>query len=111
MGYKDGTIRVWDIVKGTCETVLTGHKGAITALAYNKGGALLASGSTDTDIIVWDAVAEAGLFRLKGHRDQVTTLTFHTLWFMKGIYIYRVKKLKYHKRRTSPGRNCILHSL
>jgi U3 small nucleolar RNA-associated protein 12 len=88
VGYKDGTIRVWDIVKGTCDTVLTGHKGAITALAYNKGGALLASGSTDTDIIVWDAVAEAGLFRLKGHRDQVTTLTFHSLWFMKGICIY-----------------------
>lgn len=85
MGYKDGTIRVWDIVKGTCETVLTGHKGAITALSYNKGGALLASGSTDTDIIVWDAVAEAGLFRLKGHRDQVTILTFHTLWLMKDI--------------------------
>lgn len=71
MGYKDGTIRVWDIVKGTCETVLTGHKGAITALAYNKTGAHLASGSTDTDIIVWDAVAESGLFRLRGHRDQV----------------------------------------
>lgn len=71
VGYKDGTIRVWDIVKGTCEMVLTGHKGAVTAMAYNKTGALLASGSTDTDIIVWDAVAETGLYRLKGHRDQV----------------------------------------
>lgn len=71
MGYKDGTIRVWDIVKGTCEMVLTGHKGAVTAMAFNKTGSLLASGSTDTDIIVWDAVAETGLYRLKGHRDQV----------------------------------------
>ncbi|XP_024364353.1 uncharacterized protein [Physcomitrium patens] len=76
VGYKDGTIRVWDIVKGTCEMVLTGHKGAVTALAYNKTGSLLASGSTDTDIIVWDAVAETGLYRLKGHRDQVTDLVF-----------------------------------
>ncbi len=73
MGYKDGTIRVWDTVKGTCEMVLTGHKGAVTAMAFNKTGALLASGSTDTDIIVWDAVAETGLYRLKGHRDQVST--------------------------------------
>lgn len=88
MGYKDGTIRIWDIVKGMCETVLTGHKGAITALAYNKVGALLASGSTDTDIIVWDAVAEAGLFRLKGHRDQVTILTFNTLLYIKGICMW-----------------------
>ena len=74
VGYKDGTIRVWDIVKGTCEMVLTGHKGAVTAMAYNKTGSLLASGSTDTDIIVWDTVAETGLYRLKGHRDQVSTI-------------------------------------
>ncbi|KAG0623863.1 hypothetical protein M758_3G207300 [Ceratodon purpureus] len=76
VGYKDGTIRVWDIVKGSCEMVLTGHKGAVTAMAFNKTGSLLASGSTDTDIIVWDAVAETGLYRLKGHRDQVTDLVF-----------------------------------
>jgi U3 small nucleolar RNA-associated protein 12 len=36
VGYKDGAILVWDMVKGTCETVLKGHKGAITALAYNR---------------------------------------------------------------------------
>jgi U3 small nucleolar RNA-associated protein 12 len=71
VGYKDGAILVWDMVKGTCETVLKGHKGAITALAYNKSGALLASGSTDTNIIVWDAVGEAGLYSLRAHRDQV----------------------------------------
>ena len=33
--------------------------------------ALLASGSRDTDVVVWDVAAEAGLFRLRGHRDQV----------------------------------------
>jgi WD40 repeat protein len=74
VGYKDGAILVWDMVKGTCETVLKGHKGAITALAYNKSGALLASGSTDTNIIVWDAVGEAGLYSLRAHRDQVPLL-------------------------------------
>lgn len=75
-GYGDGSIRIWDIVKGTCETTLNGHKGATTALRYNKTGSLLASGSKDTDIIIWDAVGEAGLFRLRGHRDQVTDLVF-----------------------------------
>jgi U3 small nucleolar RNA-associated protein 12 len=51
---------------------LNGHKKAVTALRYNKAGALLASGSKDTDIIIWDAVGETGLFRLRGHKDQVS---------------------------------------
>uniref|UniRef100_A0A0D6R1B9 Small-subunit processome Utp12 domain-containing protein n=2 Tax=Araucaria cunninghamii TaxID=56994 RepID=A0A0D6R1B9_ARACU len=75
-GYGDGSIRIWDTIKGTCETTLNGHKGATTALSYNKTGYLLASGSKDTDIVIWDAVGEAGLFRLRGHRDQVTDLVF-----------------------------------
>ncbi|XVF55558.1 hypothetical protein PTKIN_Ptkin06aG0045500 [Pterospermum kingtungense] len=75
-GYADGSIRIWDCDKGTCETTLNGHKGAVTALRYNKVGSLLASGSKDNDVILWDVVGETGLFRLRGHRDQVTDLVF-----------------------------------
>ncbi|KGN48472.2 WD repeat-containing protein 3 [Cucumis sativus] len=75
-GYADGSIRIWDADKGTCETTLHGHKGAVTVLRYNKLGSMLASGSKDNDIILWDAVGETGLFRLRGHRDQVTDLVF-----------------------------------
>ncbi|XP_043700893.1 WD repeat-containing protein 3 [Telopea speciosissima] len=75
-GYADGSIRIWDIIKGTCDTTLNGHKGAVTALRYNKLGSFLASGSKDNDIILWDVVGESGLFRLRGHRDQVTDLVF-----------------------------------
>lgn len=71
-GYGDGSIRTWDSDKGTCETTLNGHKGAVTALRYNKAGSLLASGSKDNDVILWDVVGETGLFRLRGHRDQVS---------------------------------------
>jgi U3 small nucleolar RNA-associated protein 12 len=45
-------------------------------LRFNRAGGLLASGGRDTDCIVWDVVAEAGLFRLKGHRDEVTGVVF-----------------------------------
>ncbi|KAL5546056.1 hypothetical protein UlMin_005743 [Ulmus minor] len=75
-GYADGSIRIWDSEKGTCETTLNGHKGAVSALRYNKLGSMLASGSKDNDIILWDVVGETGLFRLRGHRDQVTDLVF-----------------------------------
>lgn len=70
-GYADGTVRIWDIEKGSCETTLNGHRGSVTVLRYNKLGSLLASGSKDCDIILWDVIGEAGLFRLRGHRDQV----------------------------------------
>ncbi|KAH1078516.1 hypothetical protein GLYMA_19G186600v4 [Glycine max] len=75
-GYGDGSIRIWDSDKGTCETTLNGHKGAVTTLRYNKAGSLLASGSRDNDVILWDVVGETGLFRLRGHRDQVTDVVF-----------------------------------
>ncbi|CAN1275960.1 WD repeat-containing protein 3 [Linum perenne] len=75
-GYADGSIRIWDSDKGTCETTLNGHKGAVTVLRYNKNGSQLASGSKDNDVILWDVVGETGLFRLRGHRDQVTDLVF-----------------------------------
>lgn len=70
-GYVDGTVRIWDAEKGTCETTLNGHRSAVTILRYNNQGSLLASGSKDCDIILWDVIGEAGLFRLQGHRDQV----------------------------------------
>lgn len=69
MGYKDGMIWVWDIVKGICEMVFIGYKGVVIVLVYNKMGFLLVFGSMDMDIIVWDVVVEIGLYCLKGYCD------------------------------------------
>lgn len=51
-----------------------GHRSAITSLAFDDAGVRLVSGSKDTDIIIWDLVAETGLFKLRGHKDQITAL-------------------------------------
>ena len=67
-------VRLWNLQSGTCDVTLSGHKGQVTALKYNQQGGLLASGAQDTDIIVWDVAAESGLYRLRGHQDQVTDL-------------------------------------
>ena len=53
-----------------------GHRSAITILAFDMSGARLASGAKDTDVIIWDLVAEVGLFKLRGHKDQITGLSF-----------------------------------
>lgn len=93
VGYSDGSIRLWNASFGSVITTFNGHKKAVTALAFDQEGSRLASGSQDTDLIIWDVVAEAGLYRqvyicgylrtsltplqrLRGHRDQITAIKF-----------------------------------
>lgn len=63
VGYADGSIRLWDSGSSSVISTFNGHKKSVTALAFDEDGTRLASGSQDTDLIVWDVVAEAGLFR------------------------------------------------
>ncbi|KAL9004281.1 MAG: hypothetical protein Q9188_002886 [Gyalolechia gomerana] len=76
VGYDDGTIRIWDARIATVVISFHGHRSAVTVLAFGGGGSRLASGSKDTDIIIWDLVAEVGLYRLRGHENQITGLQF-----------------------------------
>ena len=73
-GYEDGSIRVWEDYE--LKVVFSGHRSAVTAFAFDSGNERLASGGRDSDIVVWDLVALAGLFRLKGHSHGITTLHF-----------------------------------
>jgi U3 small nucleolar RNA-associated protein 12 len=63
VGYADGSIRLWSAASASVITVFNGHKKAIAALAFDASGTRLASGSQDTDLILWDVVAEAGILR------------------------------------------------
>ncbi|KAI1344581.1 WD domain-containing protein [Xylariaceae sp. FL0016] len=75
VGYEDGSIRLWDKY-ATVIVSFNGHRSAITTLAFDRSGVRLASGSKDTDVIVWDLVAEVGQYKLRGHKDQITGLHF-----------------------------------
>ncbi|HKB05413.1 MAG TPA: sigma-70 family RNA polymerase sigma factor [Gemmataceae bacterium] len=46
-------VRVFDAKTGEPVAVFDGHRGAVTALAFDPAGRRLASGSTDTTTIVW----------------------------------------------------------
>jgi U3 small nucleolar RNA-associated protein 12 len=44
-GYSDGTVKIFDLKSGENVTSFSGHRGAITCLAYDAEGHRLASGS------------------------------------------------------------------
>ncbi|KAI9888684.1 MAG: hypothetical protein M1814_006540 [Vezdaea aestivalis] len=76
VGYADGSVRLWDSKINSVLVAFNGHRSATTQLVFDKEGVRLASGSKDTDIIIWDLVAETGLYKLRGHKDQITGLSF-----------------------------------
>jgi WD40 repeat protein len=58
------------------DLLLRGHSGAITCLAFSPDGTLLASGSLDHTIKLWDTVNSTELCTLRGHEKGVTGLAF-----------------------------------
>ncbi|GFE55174.1 WD G-beta repeat containing protein 3, putative [Babesia ovis] len=85
VGYADGSIRRFErpeTLAGTSVSVIHedfqvhGHKGAVTCLRLSASRQLLASGSQDCGIIIWDTTGDLGLFRLEGHRNEVCDIRF-----------------------------------
>ncbi len=48
---------IFDIVSGKQLLTLNGHRGKISSIAFSRDGKLLATGSADTTIVVWDFAA------------------------------------------------------
>ncbi len=53
----------------------------VTAMRFNHGGNLLASGSKDTDLIVWDVIQESGLYKLKVKRTDIIKRTTRRVYY------------------------------
>ncbi|HTU21245.1 MAG TPA: serine/threonine-protein kinase [Gemmataceae bacterium] len=66
----EGVIGVWDTAGGRWLYPLKGHTGTIRALAFDPGGGILASGSDDTTVRLWEMTAKQPreLRICKGHR-------------------------------------------
>lgn len=74
VGYADGSVRLWNASTISVLTTFNGHRKAVTALAFDERGTRLASGSQDTDLIVWDVVAEAGICRQRVKHIPLTSI-------------------------------------
>ncbi len=55
---------------------LRGHKGAVTTVAFSPDDRLIASGSADNSVILWEAANGKEIRRLNGHQAGVTGVSF-----------------------------------
>lgn len=56
--------------------ILKGHSDAIKAITFNHDGNILASGSFDSTIILWDTKTGDEIKKLSGHRNRVYSISF-----------------------------------
>lgn len=79
-----GVITLWDVESGEKLALFDGHSNPppyeysnpITALVFSPDGRYLASGATDSTIIIWDVQNGSLLKVLKGHTAAINSLAF-----------------------------------
>jgi WD40 repeat protein len=54
-GSRDASVRIWDVSGQTCLMVLRGHTQAVTSVASSCDSSLVASGSFDKTVKIYDA--------------------------------------------------------
>eukprot|EP01061_Rhynchopus_euleeides_P013141 TRINITY_DN23031_c1_g1_i1.p1 TRINITY_DN23031_c1_g1~~TRINITY_DN23031_c1_g1_i1.p1 ORF type:complete len:943 (+),score=351.63 TRINITY_DN23031_c1_g1_i1:129-2831(+) len=79
IGYSDGHVSLY--LTADWSSLMTrglGHKltSKVIALALSSDATLLASGASDTDIVMWDVTTQDPVFRLRGHKSAILGLTF-----------------------------------
>jgi WD40 repeat protein len=75
-GTHDGTIKLWDWVRGEEVGILSGHRDRVCAVAFSADGKTLASGSWDRQIKLWDSEKGKEICTLTGHSDRVCAVAF-----------------------------------
>lgn len=68
-------ILLWSSVLGL-EGILDGHRNKVTAIKFHENKRVLATGSSDCNIILWDIVSKKEIRTLTGHQKSIKCLAF-----------------------------------
>jgi WD40 repeat protein len=75
-GFEDGTLIVWDVLKGSEIAVLKGHAGAVKYAAITPDGTLVVSASKDGTARIWSVKSSHPLFVLPHGNEPVDFSVF-----------------------------------
>ena len=71
------SVQIWNTAQGSSIMNLTGHNKSVTAVQYSPDGTLVASGSHDKTIKIWDAINKGpAKLTLTGHTGVVSSIAF-----------------------------------
>ena len=71
----DRSVKIWNF-DGTLAIALAGHDGAVRCIDFHPNGYLLASGSDEGDIIIWNQKTGERVKTLTGHAKRVRSVSF-----------------------------------
>ena len=76
----DNTVKLWSIADGGKSSsllhTLTKHQDGVTTISFNSDGTVLASGSGDRNIKLWNTKTGELIKNLRGHTSQINSLAF-----------------------------------
>jgi len=75
---RDSRVILWELVSGKVRAEFSGHRGAISALAFAPDGRTLATAGTDTTVLVWNLVG--GVEEAGRPAGQLTEQDLADLW-------------------------------
>ena len=84
-GSSDWTIEVWKVTDrepptpvnfGSPLWILKGHAGTVTSVAFSPSSKMLASGSADQRVRLWDLTTGKHLHTFSNHTSKISALTF-----------------------------------
>lgn len=74
-GLFNGIVGVWDMTSTYLQT-FKGHQKPVLSVVFSPNNQLLASGSSDDTIKVWDITSGACLQTLEGHKNSINSVIF-----------------------------------
>lgn len=63
-GYSSGELRIFNYITKEIVATFRGHRSAVSAVAFERSGSIVASGGRDSDIFLWDLVTLTGEIKL-----------------------------------------------
>jgi WD40 repeat protein len=73
-GWRDGTLKLWNLANGQPDLTYIGHKAPVSAVVVTPNGRYIVSGSSDRTLKLWDLAAGSMRRSFTGHEAAVTAL-------------------------------------